>query len=454
MNCPSKRTEQPAAQQSAAAITAALGGPALGRPIRGWWIWFAAALCMLALGVAAVGYLLVTGVGVWGVNNGVGWAFAITNFVFWIGVGHAGTLISAVLLLMRQDWRIGVHRAAETMTIIAILCAAVFPVIHLGRPWLFGWVLPLPNARGPLWINFGSALTWDVFAIVAYFMTSVLFWYLGLLPDFAGLRAAARGTRRRVFGWLSLGWTGSQQNWAHYKTASRLLAGLATALVVSVHSVVSFDFATSVVPGWHTTIFPPYFVIGAIFSGMAMVLALCIGLRRFLSLREYLTTDHVDAMCKLMLAMSCLLGLSYLVEAIMPFYSNHAAERFAAASRMAADMAVLYWATVALNVIAPQLLWSRAVRRNLGIVFVLSIGALIGMWLERLVIVVATQETAFLPSGWAEYSATPVEVATLVGSFGLFFTLFLLFCRLLPVVSISETLGRRARGGYPPVGRE
>lgn len=453
MSQKSTPTETLAKQPPAAAIIDELGSPALGRPLRGWWILFSISFCGLLLGVSAVGYLLVIGLGAWGINNGVAWAYAITNFVFWIGVGHAGTLISAVLLLLRQDWRIGVHRAAETMTIIAILCAAVFPVIHLGRPWLFGWLLPLPNDRGPLWINFASALTWDVFAILTYFVTSVLFWYLGLVPDLAIMRAAATGARRRFFGWLSLGWTGSPQNWIHYRTVNRLLAGLATALVVSVHSVVSFDFATAIVPGWHSTIFPPFFVIGAIFSGIALVLALCIGLRRFLAVQDYVTVEHIDALSKLMLATSCLLGLSYLVESLMPFYAGHTAERFVASSRIAGETAALYWTTVVCNVLAPQLLWSKAVRRNLVLVLVVSIGALFGMWLERFVIVVTSQESAFLPSAWTDYAPTGIEIATLIGSFGLFFTLFLLFCRFLPIVSISDTLATRLSAAYPEADR-
>lgn len=429
----------------AARISAELGAPALGRPIRGWQVGLAVAATALLLGVGAVSYMFITGVGVWGVNNSVGWAYAITSFVFWIGLGHAGTLISAVLLLLRQDWRVGVHRAAETMTVIAILCAAVFPVMHLGRPWLFGWMLPLPNDRGPLSVNFSSALTWDVFAIFTYLAVSVLFWYLGLLPDLAGLRAAATGVRRRIFRVFSLGWTGSRKDWAYHRTATRLIAGLATALVVSVHSVVGLDFATTVVPGWHTTIFPPYFVVGAIFSGMAMVLVLCIALRPLLGVRAYMTQDHIEALCKLMLAASCFVGLAYAIEALMPLYSGHRAELHVMLSRVSGEAAPLYWSIVTLNAIAPQLLWSAAVRRNTAVVLALSLGVLIGMWLERFMIVVTTQETAFLPSGWTDYSPTIFEVAMLVGSVGLFVTLFLLACRIIPMVSVNEMLARQGQ---------
>lgn len=433
---------------SLAALVADLDGGPGSAPTRLWWNCFSVALAALLVGIVAVAYLLRTGVGVWGVNNGVAWGYGITNFVFWIGVGHAGTLISAILLLLRQDWRIGVSRVAETMTVIAILCAVVFPVIHLGRPWLFVWLLPLPNSLGPLWVNFASALTWDVFAILTYFVTSVLFWYLGLQPDLAVLGERDAGLRGRVFGRLALGWTGSQRDWARHQSACRLLAGLATALVISVHSVVSFDFATSVVPGWHTTLFPPYFVVGAIFSGMAMVLVLVIPLQAFTRAGAYMTRDMLEALCKLMLATGSLLGLCYLVEGLMPLYSGFEPERFVMAARATGPMAPLFWTTVACNVLLPQLLWLRAVRRRPGTVFVIALAALAGMWLERFVIVVGAQERAFLPSSWADYLPTGVEVATLVGSLGLFFTGFLLFCRLLPVVPICETAAQRLPLGY------
>ncbi|MCM2310447.1 MAG: polysulfide reductase NrfD [Steroidobacteraceae bacterium] len=428
-----------------------LAGPALGRPLRCWWVCFGLALAALAVGAGAVAYTLGTGIGTWGLNRSVGWAYDITNFVFWIGVGHAGTLISAVLLLFRQRWRSGVNRSAEMMTITAIVCAAVFPVIHLGRPWLFFWVFPLPNTRGPLWINFSSPLTWDVFAIATYFLVSVLFWYLGLLPDLAILRDAAAGWRRRAFGFLSLGWNGSQRTWARYERTCLLLAGLATALVVSVHSVVSFDFATSVVPGWHTTIFPPYFVVGAIFSGMAMVLALLIVMRRALALEAYVTPHQLDALCRIMLATSCLLGLAYLVEVLTALYADHRPDRFMVMVRMEGPLAAWYWLMIACNVLVPQLLWSSAVRRNLAVVFAISVAALAGMWLERFVIIVGSLQRDFLPSNWVGYLPTRIEVATLVGSVGLFLTLFLLFCRWLPVVSISETRALAARSANPGV---
>jgi Ni/Fe-hydrogenase subunit HybB-like protein len=427
-----------------------LAGPVLGPPSRGWWSCLALALMALAAGLVAVAYQLRTGIGTWGLNNSVGWAYDITNFVFWIGVGHAGTLISAILLLFRQRWRTGVSRAAETMTLIAIVCAAIFPVIHLGRPWLMWWVFPVPNTRGPLWVNFNSALTWDVFAIATYFLISLLFWFLGLLPDVAVLRDAATGWRRRLFSCLSLGWSGSQRTWMRYETTCLILAGLATALVVSVHSVVSFDFATSLVPGWHSTIFPPYFVVGAILSGMAMVLVLLIVLRRALALEAYVTQGHLEAICKLMVATSCLLGFAYLVEALGALYSAHGPDRFILHVRTGGPLAVWYWATIVCNVAVPQLLWLPAVRRAAPAVFVIAVIALVGMWLERFVIIVSSLERDFLPSSWVDYRPTLVEVATLVGSFGLFFTCFLLFCRYLPVVSISESPAMRSLLPEPP----
>ncbi len=424
-------------------VMADLAGPALGRAMPGWWAWFCVALAALVLGAVAVAYQLRTGIGTWGLNRSVAWAYDITNFVFWIGVGHAGTLISAILLLFRQRWRTGVSRSAEMMTIIAIVCAAIFPVIHIGRPWLMLWVLPLPNTRGPLWINFNSPLTWDVFAITTYFVISVLFWYLGLLPDLASLSRAATGWRRRAFGILSLGWNGSQRAWERYEATCLLLAGLATALVISVHSVVSFDFATSVVPGWHTTIFPPYFVVGAIFSGMAMVLALLIVMRRVMALEGYVTLQQLNALCKIMLATSCLLGLAYLMEIMTTLYADHGPDRFLVMLRMTGPLAAHYWLMIACNVLVPQLLWSAKLRRNPSAVFAVAILALTGMWLERFVIIVGSLQRDFLPSSWVEYLPTGIEIATLVGSFGLFFACFLLFCRLVPVVSMSETRAAR-----------
>lgn len=405
---------------------------------RAWITCFTAAMLALAIGIVAVSHLLVTGVGVWGLNRSVGWAYDITNFVFWIGIGHAGTLISAILLLLRQEWRTGVNRAAEMMTLIAIVCAAVFPIIHLGRPWLFYWMLPVPNGRGPLWINFISPLTWDVVAISTYFTVSAIFCYVGLLPDLGLMRDMAQGRRRRILHWISLGWRGSALEWRAQASASVALAAIATPLVISVHSVVSFDFAVTVVPGWHTTIFPPYFVIGAIFSGMAMVLALSIIMRSAMQLQRYVTSMHIEAMCRIMLATSCLLGFAYLVEMAAALGAAHETERALVSSRLSGPLAVLCWSVLTCNVVIPQLLWLKAVRRNLGVLFAIAVIANVGMWLERFLIIVGSLERDHLPSAWTDYLPTATEIATLVGSFGLFFTLFLLFCRFLPVVSASE----------------
>ena len=419
-----------------------------------WWLGLAMSCSALVLGVAAVGYQISTGIGTWGLNSSVGWAFDITNFVFWIGIGHAGTLISAILFLFRQRWRTSVNRAAEAMTLFAVICAGLFPIIHMGRPWLAFWMIPYPNARGPLWINFRSPLTWDFFAISTYFIISAIFWYVGLLPDLATIRdrtqapdergedtyvASGLGrVRGRIFSWLSLGWSGSYSTWHRYEVVYLLLAALATPLVVSVHSIVSSDFATSVVAGWHTTIFPPYFVAGAIFSGMAMVLTLMLVARKTMRLEDYITPRHVDAMCYLVILTSWMVGLAYGTELFTAFYSGNRYERFAFVNRAVGPLAWGYWIMVSCNVLAPQLLWFVRVRRRLPAVFILSLLINVGMWFERFVIVVGSLERDFLPSSWAGYSPTLIEIATLMGSFGLFFTCFLLFCRFVPVIAIAE----------------
>jgi molybdopterin-containing oxidoreductase family membrane subunit len=407
-----------------------------------WWLAFIPALAMLLLGVAAVGYLVMTGVGTWGLNRTVGWAFDITNFVFWIGIGHAGTLISAILFLFRQKWRTSVNRSAEAMTIFAVMCAGLFPVIHMGRPWLFYWIAPYPNERGPLWVNFRSPLLWDFFAIGTYFLISLTFWYLGLIPDLATIRDRLRG---RWYGWLvgifSLGWDAKSKSWQRYEVVYLLLAGLATPLVVSVHSVVSTDFAVAQLPGWHTTIFPPYFVAGAIFSGLAMVLTLMLVARKTMRLENYITTRHVDAMTKLVLATSCLVGLAYSIEFFSAMYGGDYYESFTFLNRARGPLAWGFAIMVACNVIIPQLFWFSRVRTNFLAVFGISILVNVGMWFERFVIIVASLQRDFLPSSWSAYVPTSVEIATLLGSFGLFFTCFLLFCRLLPVIAMAEVKG-------------
>ncbi len=413
-----------------------------GRPTALWWMAFLAALSLLGLGAVAVTYQIATGIGVWGLNNTVGWAFDITNFVFWIGIGHAGTLISAVLFLFRQRWRTSVNRAAEAMTIFAVMCAGLFPLIHMGRPWFAYWMFPYPNGRGPLWVNFRSPLVWDFFAIATYFSISLAFWYLGMVPDLAAVRDRAKGIwKKRIMGFVSLGWNGSYRTWMRYETLYLLLAGLATPLVISVHTIVSWDFATSVIPGWHTTIFPPYFVAGAVFSGMAMVLTLMLIARKTMHLEDYITKTHVGAMTKLILLTGSIVGLSYATEFFVAAYSGNEFEQFVFLNRAMGPFAWAYWTMVACNVITPQLFWIRRVRENFVFVFILTLFVNVGMWFERYVLIVTSLHRDYLPASWAGYSPSLVELATLLGSFGLFFTLFLIFIRFVPVIAMAEVKG-------------
>jgi molybdopterin-containing oxidoreductase family membrane subunit len=437
-----------AGDKSLGQVTADVCAPLERRATPLWWAAFLAAFSVLLLGTAAVCYQVAVGIGTWGLNRSVGWAFDITNFVFWIGIGHAGTLISAILFLFRQKWRTSVNRSAEAMTLIAVVCAGLFPFIHMGRPWLAYWVVPYPNTRGPLWINFLSPLVWDYIAIGTYFTISLVFWYVGLLPDLATLRDRLRpGLYRRLVEFFSLGWDGSYRTWHHHEVVYLLLAGLATPLVVSVHSVVSTDFAASLLPGWHSTIFPPYFVTGAIFSGLAMVLTLMLIARKVMRLEDYITVRHVDAMAKLVLATSGLVGLAYATEAFNALYSGNAYEHFTLLNRAGGPLCVGYWIMVACNVLLPQLFWWRRVRTCFLAVFALSVLVSIGMWLERFIIIVTSLERDFLPSSWMDYAPTSIEVATLAGSFGLFFTCFLIFCRFLPVIAMAEVKGVLERKG-------
>ncbi len=422
------------------------------RPGALWWTGFLLAVSMLLTGIAAVSYQVATGIGTWGLNNTVGWAFDITNFVFWVGIGHAGTLISACCFCCGTLAHLG-EPLAEAMTLFAVMCAGIFPLIHMGRPWFAYWVFPYPNFRGPLWINFRSPLAWDAFAISTYFIISATFWYLGLIPDLATLRDRLKsGLRKRIYSFFSLGWDGSYRTWQRYETVYMLLAGLATPLVLSVHTIVSWDFATSVIPGWHATIFPPYFVAGAIFSGMAMVLTLMIVARKTMHLEDYITVRHVETMCKLVIATSGMVGLAYATEFFIAIYSGNEYERFVFVNRAMGPFAWAYWIMATCNVAVPLVLWFRKVRTHMGAVFVVSLLVNVGMWFERFVIIVTSLHRDYLPSNWTGYRPTVIEVATLLGSFGLFFTCFLLFCRLLPVIAIGEvkgvlSYGRSNRGG-------
>jgi molybdopterin-containing oxidoreductase family membrane subunit len=413
--------------------------PLTARPGAAWWGAFAVAASALAIGAASVTYEVTTGIGTWGLNKTVGWAFDITNFVFWVGIGHAGTLISAILLLLRQQWRTAISRSAEAMTIFAVMCAAMFPLIHMGRPWLAFWVLPYPNSRGPLWVNFRSPLLWDVFAINTYLTISLVFWYVGMIPDFATLRDRAQSPLRRfVYSVLSLGWDGSARTWSRYETASTLLAGLATPLVISVHTIVSMDFATSVLPGWHATIFPPYFVAGAVFSGFAMVLTLLIIVRAVMQLQRYITLGHLDAMAKIMLLTGSIVGLAYATEFYNAWYGHNIYERAVFLNRVTGPYAWGFWIMAGCNACAPQLLWVRRIRRSVPALFALSIAVNVGMWFERFIIIVTSLHRSFLPSTWTMYRPSVIEVGTLIGSFGLFFSCFLLFVRLLPMIAMWE----------------
>ena len=403
-----------------------------------WKLAFTVSVAVTGMLFAMVAYLISTGVGVWGNNNPVGWGWPIVNFVFWVGIGHAGTLISAILFLFRQKWRTSINRFAEAMTIFAVVCAGLFPAIHVGRIWFAYWLFPFPNQM-QMWPNFRSPLLWDVFAVSTYATVSLLFWYLGMIPDLATLRDRATTTIRKVaYGIFAMGWRGSNRQWHRYERAYLLLAALATPLVLSVHSVVSFDFAVAQLPGWHTTIFPPYFVAGAVFSGFAMVTTLMVPARRFFGLRELVTIRHLENMCKIMLATGTMVGYAYAIEFFMAWYSGNPYEGFTFLNRAFGPYAWAYWIMVSCNVIAPQFFWSKKVRTTPWMMVVVSIFINIGMWFERFVITVTSLSRDFLPSSWGYFAPTLVDVLTLVGSFGLFFTLFLLFCRFLPVVAMAE----------------
>jgi molybdopterin-containing oxidoreductase family membrane subunit len=408
-------------------------------PTKAWLIGFSLSALALTIGTIVILYQVGTGIGVWGLNKTVGWSWDITNFVFWVGIGHAGTLISAILLIFRQRWRTGINRAAEAMTIFAVACAGLFPLIHAGRPWLLYWVFPYPNTRGPLWVNFNSPLLWDVVAISTYLTVSLVFWYMGLLPDLASVRDRTKSKMRKmIYGIASFGWNGSMRTWHHFEVLSLILAGLATPLVLSVHTIVSMDFATSVIPGWHTTIFPPYFVAGAIFSGFAMVCTLMIITRKVMNWENYITVGHIDAMCKVITLTGSMVGLAYGTEFFIAWYSGNVYEKYAFVNRAFGPYWWAYWSMISCNVISPQFFWFKKLRQNMKFVFVISIFVNIGMWFERFVIITTSLHRDYLPSSWAMYSPTWVEVVTFIGTFGLFFTLFFLFIRFLPGIAVAE----------------
>lgn len=403
-----------------------------------FFIGLAITLSMLGIGVVAIGLSFYHGTGLWGNNNPVGWGFPIVNFVFWVGIGHAGTLISAILFLLRQKWRNGIARFAEGMTIFAVMTALIFPLIHVGRPWLAGYLMPYPNQHS-LWVNFTSPLLWDVFAVSTYFTVSFIFWYVGLIPDFAVLRDRTKTKiKKAVYSVFSLGWRNSNRHWQHYEMVYLVLAGFATPLVLSVHTIVSFDFAVSILPGWHTTIFPPYFVAGAVFSGFAMVQNVLIIIRKVFNYEHIITIDTLEKMNKIIVLTGSLVGYAYAMEFFIAWYSGVQAEQFTFINRAFGPYAWAYWIMITCNVVFPQLFWSKKIRRSIPIMFVLAVFVNVGMWFERFVITVTSLSRDFLPSSWAYYTPTLTDFGILIGSFGFFFTFVLLFSKTLPVVSIAE----------------
>jgi molybdopterin-containing oxidoreductase family membrane subunit len=435
-------------------ITEDICSPTERTPSVAWTIAFILAVAGLATFVFCVLWTIWFGIGTWNLNRTINWGWDITNFVWWVGIGHAGTLISAILLLFRQRWRTGVNRAAEAMTIFAVICAGQFPLIHMGRLWLAFFIFPYPNTRGPLWVNFNSPLLWDVFAISTYFTVSLLFWYTGLVPDFATVRDRAKGLRRRLYNVLSFGWTGSAKHWQRWESLSLVLAGLATPLVLSVHTIVSFDFATSIIPGWHTTIFPPYFVAGAIFSGFAMVQTLMLITRKVLKLEDYITLEHIESMNKVIVLTGTIVGVAYLTELFISWYSGYIYEQFAFYNRL---MGPYFWSYIGMmfcNVLSPQVFWWKSMRRNITVTFVMSIFVNIGMWFERFVIIASTLARDYLPTSWSYYTPTWVEIGIFVGTLGLFSTLFLLFIRVAPAVAVAEIKSILKDGGDQYTGME
>ena len=423
-------------------ITKDVARPVEGKANKYWWILFSLSFGLFLWGVLSIAYTVGTGIGVWGLNKTVNWAWDITNFVWWIGIGHAGTLISAVLLLFRQKWRMSINRSAEAMTIFGVLQAALFPIIHMGRPWLAYYMFPLPNQFGSLWVNFNSPLMWDVFAISTYLSVSLVFWYIGLIPDFAMIRdrmsAKVAPMKKKLYTFLSFGWSGKAKHWQRFEEVSLVLAGLATPLVFSVHSIVSMDFATSVIPGWHTTIFPPYFVLGALFSGFAMVETLLIIMRKVVNLESYITIKHIEYMNIIILLTGSLVGTAYITELFMSWYSGVEFEQYAFLNRATGPYWWAYAIMMSCNVLTPQLYWIKKIRTSFIATFILSIFVNIGMWFERFVIIVTSLHRDFLPSSWTMFSPSFIDIGIYLGTIGFFFTLFLLYARTFPVIAQAE----------------
>jgi Ni/Fe-hydrogenase subunit HybB-like protein len=407
----------------------------------GWWkVALAVSVSLASLGMFSLYYTVRYGIGTWNVNNSVGWGWEIINFVWWIGIGHAGTAFSIFLLILRQKWRTSINRAAEAMTVFAVMCAAIFPAIHMGRVWLAFYIFPYPNTRGSLWVNFNSPLFWDFIAISAYLLISASFWYFGMVPDFASIRDRAKTKlKKAIYGALAFGWTGSTKEWLRYEGLSYVLGGIAAVLVVSVHSIVSTDFATSVIPGWHTTLFPPYFVVGAIFSGFAMVMTLMIVIRKYYNLEDYVTDSHLNAIAKILVFISLIMGTAYFTEVFMAWYSGNEYEMFTFfKNRITGEYKFMFWAMIICNAVIPQIMWSKKIRSNITALFIVSLVINVGMWYERFNIVVTSLANDYLPSSWTTYSPSWVEISLFLGTIGIFTTGVLFFFRFIPMIAISE----------------
>ncbi len=424
-------------------ITRDIVAPIEKAPPRWWYVALLLSLLAIAFGSLAGYETVAKGIGTWGLNNTQAWGWDIINFVWWIGIGHAGTAFSIFLLILRQKWRSSINRAAEAMTVAAVLCAGLFPMIHMGRVWMAFYVLPYPNTRGPLWVNFNSPLFWDVVAISTYLMASAVFWYVGMIPDFASIRDKTTSkAKKMVYGILCFGWVGSARGWLRFEALSMILAGLTAPLVVSVHSIVSMDFATSVIPGWHTTIFPPYFVVGAIFQGFAMVLTLMIIIRKFYKLQTYVTNGHINAIAKILVFISLIMGTAYFTEIFISWYSGNKYEFFVFfKNRLTGDHMISYYGMIICNALIPQLFWSKKVRKNIVLVFIISLFINLGMWFERYVIIVTSLSKDYLPSNWSGYTPTWVEIGIYTGTLGIFTFFIVMFFKFVPMIAISEIKG-------------